>query len=131
MYRLLMSALLLFPWLLVIHIALGAFRTARRRTAARKQIEEGNPMKPSKTLTQLICAFCVPALALAAMTFPLPVSAHAPGVVLLGEGTATIDGAISPGEWDDAGCVSLPVSIPGEGTTPGTACAMNSAQIVP
>ena len=131
MYRLFMSALLLFPWFLVINIALGALRAARRRTAARKQIEQGNPMKPSKTLTQLICAFCVPALALAAVTFPLPVSAHAPGVVLSGEGTATIDGAISPGEWDDAGCVNLPVRIPEGGTTPGTVCAMNSVQIVP
>ena len=47
MYRLFMSALLLFPWLLVINIALGAFCAARRRTAARKQIGEAQRLEPS------------------------------------------------------------------------------------
>lgn len=40
MYRLLMSVLLLFPWLLAIHIAFGAFRASRRSAIPRKHVEQ-------------------------------------------------------------------------------------------
>ena len=58
-----------------------------------------------------------------------PTYAHVPGVELLsGFGTPTIDGVISPGEWDSAGTISFPVNIPlndGGGTVPGTLLVMN------
>lgn len=37
MYRVFITALLLFPWLLVMHIAVGAFRATRRSANAHKQ----------------------------------------------------------------------------------------------
>jgi len=37
----------------------------------------------------------------------VPVTAHFPGVSLTGSGTATIDGVLSPGEWDGAGQISV------------------------
>lgn len=70
-------------------------------------------------------SFGVAALVLAAMAVSPPAGAHAPGVVLSGVGSAMIDGVLSPGEWNSAGCVDFPVNIPGGGTTPGTVCAMN------
>lgn len=49
------------------------------------------------------------------------------GIVLWGIGSATIDGIMSPGEWDAAGYVDFPVNV-GEGmTTPATFFAMNDA----
>lgn len=38
MFRFLVAGLLLFPWVLAIHIAVGAFRATRRRANAHKQI---------------------------------------------------------------------------------------------
>lgn len=59
------------------------------------------------------------------MLTALPTKAHAPGVVLYGRGTATIDGVISPGEWNNAGNINFTVNTPHGGTTPGTLSVMN------
>jgi len=48
-------------------------------------------------------------------------------LTLSGFGTATLDGVISPGEWDAAGSVSLLVNLPGGGTAPATLFVMNDA----
>ncbi len=40
MFGYLVAALLLFPWVLAIHIAVGAFRVTRRRANAHKQIDQ-------------------------------------------------------------------------------------------
>jgi hypothetical protein len=56
--------------------------------------------------------------------------AHAPGVVLTGVGTATIDGVLSPGEWDNAGSIDVALKVPvvdGGGTTPAVLLVMNDA----
>jgi hypothetical protein len=53
--------------------------------------------------------------------------AHAPGVVLSGSGTATIDGAMRAGEWAGAGRLDFPVNLSGGGTTQGTIFVMNDA----
>jgi hypothetical protein len=42
-------------------------------------------------------------------------------------GTATLDGVISPGEWDAAGSVTLLINLPGGGTAPATLFVMNDA----
>ena len=58
------------------------------------------------------------------------VSAHAPDVSLTGFGTATIDGVLSPGEWDNAGTLDFAANLPtadGGGTTPATLLVMNDA----
>jgi hypothetical protein len=58
------------------------------------------------------------------------VDAHAPGVVLTGFGTPTIDGVLNSGEWDNAGSINFPVNIPpsqGGGTVQGTLFVMNDA----
>jgi len=47
--------------------------------------------------------------------------------VLQGVGTATIDGVMSPGEWDNADKIDLYVNTPGGGTTPATLYVMNDA----
>jgi len=46
-------------------------------------------------------------------------------VGLVGLGTATIDGILSPGEWDAAGQMSFLVNTPEGGTTPATLFVMN------
>ena len=43
-------------------------------------------------------------------------------------GTATIDGVLSPGEWDNAACQDTVVNVPGGGTTPARLCVMNDTQ---
>jgi hypothetical protein len=48
-------------------------------------------------------------------------------LTLSGTGTATLDGVISPGEWDAAGSVNLLVNLPGGGTAPATLFVMNDA----
>jgi len=58
------------------------------------------------------------------------VSAHVSGVSLPGSGTATIDGVLSPGEWDTAGSINFQVKLPdsvGGGTTPATLFVMSDA----
>ncbi|MCA1827940.1 MAG: hypothetical protein ABR567_21010 [Myxococcales bacterium] len=45
--------------------------------------------------------------------------------VLAGHGTATIDGVLSPGEWDTAATFTFDVNLPGGGTTPGTLYVMD------
>ena len=55
----------------------------------------------------------------------VPAKAHDPGAVLMGLGTATIDGVLSPGEWDNAGTINLSANVPEGGTTPATLYAMN------
>ena len=64
-------------------------------------------------------------LVLIVQSATLPVEAHVPGVVLTGTGTATIDGVMSPGEWDNAGSFNVLVNVPEGGTTPGTVLIMN------
>jgi len=61
---------------------------------------------------------------LLSLFFVSAADAHAPGVVLSGTGTATIDGVANPGEWASAGCLAIAVNVP-DGTTPGNLCAMN------
>ena len=78
----------------------------------------GNTRKPLMLITLVF---------LASMMITSPTEAHAPGVVLTGRGTATIDGVLSAGEWTNAGCADFSVNTPGGGTTPGTVCAMNDA----
>ena len=51
--------------------------------------------------------------------------AHAPGVTLSGFGSATIDGVLSPEEWNGAATVDFPVNLPEGGTTTGTLLVMN------
>src|SRR5262245_37400837 len=58
------------------------------------------------------------------------VEAHDPNVVVFGEGTAVVDGVMSPGEWDNAGQVAFQAVRPaseGGGTTPATLYVMNDA----
>jgi hypothetical protein len=49
------------------------------------------------------------------------------GATLSGFGTASVDGVISPGEWDPAGSVDFLVNTPGGGTAAATLWAMNDA----
>ena len=65
------------------------------------------------------------ALVLAGTVVAIPAGAHSGDVLNCGLGTPTIDGAISPGEWDTAGYIDFQVNIPGGGTTDGTVFAMN------
>lgn len=53
---------------------------------------------------------------------PAGASAHQPGVVLRAFGAATIDGIVSPGEWDAAAHFDFPVD-----GTPASLSAMNDA----
>jgi hypothetical protein len=46
--------------------------------------------------------------------------------VLTGCGVATIDGVLSPGEWDSAARFNLSVKVPGGGSTPATLYVMNN-----
>src|SRR5207247_7120473 len=48
-------------------------------------------------------------------------------ISLSGFGTPAVDGVLSPGEWDGAGCSNLMANTPGGGTTPARVCAMNDA----
>ncbi len=51
--------------------------------------------------------------------------ADTPGLSLSAFGTATVDGVLAPGEWDDAAHVNFLVNLPEGGTTPGTLFVMN------
>ena len=89
-----------------------------------------SPMRHSGVLVALVIVvvLSVVVLVLSALTTPLTAEAHAPGVVLSGVGTATIDGQLAPGEWDSAGKIDLLVNLPlsdGGGITPGTLFVMN------
>jgi hypothetical protein len=64
-------------------------------------------------------------LALLAVASPRPARAHAPGIVVSGYGTATADGVLSPGEWDNAGRLPVRLSLPGGGTAEATLSVMN------
>ena len=55
-------------------------------------------------------------------------SAHARGAILYGAGTATVDGALAPGEWTGARRIDFGAARPsfdGGGTVPATVMAMN------
>ena len=57
-------------------------------------------------------------------------SAHDPSFSFTGFGTATIDGVLSPGEWDTADTFNFQANLPaleGGGTTPATLFVMNDA----
>ena len=87
-------------------------------------------VKPTRNRSKRTFSFSVLASVLLAIAVSWPVEAHAPGVVLTGFGTATIDGIISPGEWDNAGSVDFLANVPpndGGGTTPATLFVMNDA----
>lgn len=57
----------------------------------------------------------------------VPVAAHAPGLIVSGFGTATADGMLAPGEWQNAGRVPFQLTLPGGGSTPATLFVMNDA----
>ncbi len=81
----------------------------------------GSPNKAIQFVIALVLIFSVIAV-------EWPAEAHAPGVVLSGFGTATIDGVLSPGEWDSAGSIDFSVTLPGNdggGTTPAILFVMN------
>jgi hypothetical protein len=87
-------------------------------------------MRHAGVLVALVIAvvLSVVILVLSTLMTPLPVEAHAPGVVLSGVGAATIDGQLAPGEWDSAGKIDFLVNLPlsdGGGTTTGTLFVMN------
>lgn len=65
-------------------------------------------------------------LLIASLTFSPLSKAHDPGINLTGLGTASINGVMSPGEWDSAARVNLLVNTPG-GTAPATLFSMNDA----
>ena len=69
------------------------------------------------------------AAACALVSLSSTVEAH-DGTTLTGFGSATIDGVVSPDEWDRAGCVAFPVNVPEGETTPGRACAMNDERML-
>ncbi len=50
-----------------------------------------------------------------------------PDSTLFGVGTATVDGILSPGEWDAAGSIDLVINLPGGGTEAATLFVMNDA----
>ena len=50
------------------------------------------------------------------------------GVTLTGLGTATIDGVVSPGEWNGAGVLSFAANLPGGLTVPATLQVMNDTK---
>ena len=52
-------------------------------------------------------------------------SAHAPGLVFAGFGTATLDGAFAPGEWDGAAALPFTAGAPGGGSVSGELRVMN------
>jgi len=61
--------------------------------------------------------------------FLISANAHI-GSTLTGFGTATIDGVLSPGEWDAADTINFQANLPadeGGGTTPATLFVMNDA----
>ena len=85
-------------------------------------------MKPTSNRSKLIPSLSVLASVLLAIAVSRPVEAHDINVVLTGLGTATIDGIISSGEWDNAGSINFPANVPaleGGGTTPATLFVMN------
>jgi hypothetical protein len=51
--------------------------------------------------------------------------AHSPGVVLSASGSPTVDGVLTPGEWDRAARVDFNASLPAGGTVPATLFVMN------
>src|SRR5262245_60532019 len=100
-------------------------RHHNRGTALGRGMAMTGPVRVSRRLR------CVVSLVLgvlyALISLSATVGAH-DGTVLTGFGSATIDGVVSPNEWDRAGCVAFPVNVPEGGTTPGRACAMNDAE---
>lgn len=69
------------------------------------------------------------AIAVGILTFASsPLFAQTSNVTLTGLGTATIDGIISPGEWDNAGTSTYQVAIPGGQTVPASFRVMNDRE---
>ena len=115
MYSIVIAALLLFPWSAVIVIAFGTLRAARRRAIASKRTQAGSVMKRLGTMSKAVSSVGVAALVLAGITISMPAEAHAPGVVLSGIGTATIDGVFARGEWDTADRIDFLTNVPAPG----------------
>lgn len=84
-------------------------------------------MKRTISVGKTITFLGIMVLVLVVCIVALPVKAHAPGVVLSGLGTASIDGILSTGEWDNADHIDFNVNVPEGGTTPGTVFVMNDA----
>src|SRR5215217_7743031 len=84
-----------------------------------------------KALPRLLQTLALAALAATAVATFVPTHSQAhSGLVLRGFGTATVDGALSSGEWDGAGRVELAAAAPaadGGGTIPTLLLAMNDA----
>jgi hypothetical protein len=87
---------------------------------------------PVVLVAALVLASCSDdAISPGALTDDLTPRFHVvPDVTLTGSGTATIDGVLSPGEWDGAGSAAFPATLPAEeggGTTPSILYVMNDA----
>ena len=71
-----------------------------------------------------------PAPILTPTPLPTPAAAPAPPAhSLSGTGTATIDGRLALGEWDNADQLDLVVNVPEGGTTPATLFVMNDEAV--
>src|SRR5689334_17045866 len=73
------------------------------------------------TLT-LVASLCLMGL----LSFPRAAAAQVTNV-LTGFGTPTVDGRLSPGEWQNAASLDFEVRLPEGGSTPGTIFVMNDA----
>lgn len=83
-------------------------------------------MKSMRNVDKLARFVSLLVLVLALGTITYNAEAHI-GIVLSGNGTATIDGVMSPGEWDLAKHVDFSVNVGDGMTTPATFFAMNDA----
>src|SRR5262249_953589 len=66
-------------------------------------------MMAGSTAAGLVAFLTVMGCALTALP---KADAHSPGVVLSGSGSPSIDGVLTPGEWDRAATVNFAVSLP-------------------
>ncbi|NIO09766.1 MAG: hypothetical protein GTO40_17890 [Deltaproteobacteria bacterium] len=84
-------------------------------------------MKEKNAVKKSIYVSGILAITVALITIVVPAQAHYPGIVLSGFGTATIDGVLTPGEWEDAGSIDFSANTPGGGIAEGTLLVMNDA----
>ncbi len=69
-------------------------------------------MNHTSNLSKLTRYLSMLAIALAVQFAASPADAHNPDVSLSGFGTPTIDGVLSPAEWDSADAITIDVKIP-------------------
>lgn len=72
------------------------------------------------------CALLVAAAA--GLLIPASAGGHAGSFAFGAFGTAIVDGALAPGEWDDASTLAFQASAPGGGTVPGELRVMNDGE---